>query len=221
MVALFAAPIQAQEADRQFNRELHFGTTLGNGFNPRLIYKNVKEKSVARYLLKFNSGTSSSTRNLGENPLYSSEIAKASNLDIAIGIGREWRTDIQNRLQVYGGGDIEAIFSLSSTTRRKSQAMPNGPARDGENISITAQSPGLALHAFGGIRFAINDRVSLSAEAGPRITGQLRFEKNESIYVNNAGLPDEEIRRDESTANVFNLDFKAIGPLYVQFAIHF
>lgn len=221
LLAFWAAPSQAQGPEKQYNRELHFGTTLGGGFNPRLIYKKVGEKSVARYVIKFNSGTRTSTRDLGANTIYNSEILRVSNVDLAVGFGREWRTDVENRFQVYGGGDIELLYGINSTTRRRSQLLANGSSRDVEELLATTHRPGLAFHAFGGIRFAVTRRVSFAAEAGPRISGDVSFQKDENFTIDNLGTPSEELREWESSSQTTNINFTAIGPLYLQFVIHF
>lgn len=221
LLALGTSSSFAQGPEKQYNREIFFGSTLGNGFNPRLIYKKVNGKSATRFLLRFNSGARSSTREVGDNLLYTSEVFRNSNLDIAIGIGREWRTDIQKRFQVYAGGDIELLYGMGSDSRVRSLMIGNGSTVDVESRTTTSHAPGLALHAFGGLRFNVTDRVSFSAEAGPRLSGLVRLRNDDSQFINNQGTPDEEYINDQYSSTDYEINFRAIGPIYVQFAIHF
>jgi hypothetical protein len=220
LTLMWIAPVQGQAPEKQFNREIHFGTTLGNGFNPRLIYKKVREKSVARYLLNFNSGTRTATRNLNGASIYDQDITKISSLTIALGMGREWRADLSNKFQVYGGGDLSLLYTLSSTTQRRTQLV-SGSSFDVENRTIKAHSPGLAFSVFGGFRLALTERISFSAEAGPSISSTIRLEKDKALSIENPGTVDQEVFLNETTSQVFDLNLKAIGPLFVQFAIHF
>ena len=153
------AQTQSDGTEKSYKHDIGFNTTfLFNGiFNSStgpftLMYKQYRPENKA---IRLGLTTSFSIYSNKDN-IKTSNYANSSSADIYLTIGKEFQHQI-NKWVWYGGGDLQPHYSFNNT----------GYYSNSVKTSTNKNSAlGIGLRPFLGIRYNINSRLYLAAEAG-------------------------------------------------------
>ncbi|HEY8936419.1 MAG TPA: hypothetical protein VIM65_14405 [Cyclobacteriaceae bacterium] len=151
----------AQENDpaKSFKHDVGFNTTfLFDGiFNSNsgpftLMYKTYKSENKAIRL----GLTTSFTFNSNKDKISTSNYSNTTAADIYLTIGKEFQHQI-NKWVWYGGGDLQPHYTFNNSSSYVGST---------KTYSYKSYLLGIGLRPFLGIRYNINSRLYLAAEAG-------------------------------------------------------
>lgn len=166
----FAFAQESTNSSNNFKHDIGFNTSfildgiLNTGGNSlSLLYKTYGSDHTAwRFGINgsFRSDKNSADSVSGPQAVYTAEY---STVNLEITIGREFQKPINQKWTWYYGVDLIPFYSLSEDKTFFNYTAP-GAMRESENTSY-----GLQLRSFLAIRFNINERLYLSAEASARV----------------------------------------------------
>ena len=188
---IFTTTTQAQESSPgSFTRDIGFNTTfileglLSAEESPfSVMYKKYVTENKAN---RFGIDLSVNMNSTDGSPTGS--YSEYSRLNIRLNVGREIQTAINEKWVWFYGGDFIPFYSFDN--RQYFQ--------DGQETSINESSGfGIALRPFIAIRYNINPRIYLSAEASVNVSYVRRFSFTE--------YPQTGIIADDSSGNSFSI----------------
>ncbi|HEX8041168.1 MAG TPA: hypothetical protein VF490_18600 [Chryseosolibacter sp.] len=173
--------------DIGFNTAFIFQGILNSGSTPfSLMYKKYTAENAAnRFGLNISFNMNDVSGHLNAN------YDENTDADIELSLGKERQKPINERWTWFYGGDALPFYSLS-----RSDVFQNGQKL------LTGQSAtiGLGLRPFVGVRFNINARLYLSAEAS--LNARYSYTKNSQDYVQQGWTDeDKEIHKISLYAN--------------------
>jgi len=168
-------------------KQKEIGIVFSNLDNFGLTFKTGTNKSLWRFNTLFISGSNSEVPG-------DSVVSKRSNLGFGFKIGREYRTEIKENIELRFGADLSFTYSQS-----KSEYDDKTIDNFDQIIEHTTYRPGLNLVL--GLNYMLSENILIGAELLPGFTYMMR----ESIEKNNG----EVIKRDVSGFN-FGLSNKSV-----------
>ena len=156
------AQTQNDGSEKSYKHDVGFNTTFlfdgifNSGSGPfTLMYKKYKPENKAIRL----GLTTSFNINSNKDNISTSNYSNSSSADIYLTIGKEFQHQI-NKWVWYGGGDLQPHYSFNNSSYY------SGSTKTATNKN---SSLGIGLRPFLGIRYNINSRLYLAAEAGVTI----------------------------------------------------
>lgn len=167
--------------DIGFNTTFIFQGILNSGSAPfSLMYKKYTSENAAN---RFGLDVSFNMNNV--NGSLNANYDENTDADIELSLGKERQKPINEKWTWFYGGDVLPFYSLS-----RSQVFQNGQ----KVMTGQSSSAGLGLRPFIGVRFNVNTRLYLSAEAS--VNARYAYTKNSQDYVQPGWTDDDkEIHR--------------------------
>lgn len=177
--AILSSYAFCQDEKKEPSHDIGFNTNIvfngifnsNNNSSYNFIYKVQKTPTRAnRYSLNFSI-------NLDNWPNLSGYDYTSNNVFIAPTIGKEWQTKVAQRWIWYYGLDLGPTYSISY---QENNSINNNVVN--QNI-YDRRSYGASILPFLGIRFAISEKLYLSAEANMNFAYSYLLNKNTTISV--------------------------------------
>lgn len=148
-----------EESQKSFQKDIGFNTTfiLQGIFQPNqtpfslMFKKYTSENQAIRFGIDAFFNLNNSDANTG-----SSSYSNSSSASLSFAVGKEFQKPIEKRWTWYYGGDLVPFYSFNNQDFFSSGELYS----ESENNSV-----GISVRPFLGIRFNINPRLYLSAEA--------------------------------------------------------
>ena len=169
---------QVNEAEKSLQHDIGFNTIFilqgifqSNQTPFSLMYKKyISEKQAIRFGIDAFFNLDNTSTFPGSSTYFNSSAASLS-----IAIGKEFQKPIDKRWTWYLGSDLVPFFSFNNQDMFQSGSLYS----ESESSSI-----GMSVRPFLGIRFNINPRLYLSAEANVGL--QYSYTKNYINYIDNS-----------------------------------